>query len=80
VDEVATGDAPAQLAVTADSESAYVTNSGDPTMGGGSVSQYDVGAGGALSPMRPNSLSAGSNPTGIAVRLDGDSVYREREP
>ena len=41
-----------------------------------SVSQYDVGAGGALAPKSPATVAAGrSTPSGVAVSPDGASVY-----
>jgi DNA-binding beta-propeller fold protein YncE len=75
VAEVGAGDAPSQLAVTPDGDSAYVANSGDPASGGGSVSQYNVGADGSLSPKQANTVPAGSNPADVAVSPDGASVY-----
>ena len=69
------GDTPADVAVSPDGRSAYVANSGDPGMGGGSVTQYDVGDDGALSAKRPEMASAGRNPAGVAVSPDGQSVY-----
>ena len=53
-----------------DGGSVYVTNNLDDT-----VSQYDVGAGGALQPKTPPTVAAGSNPDGVAVSPDGGSVY-----
>jgi DNA-binding beta-propeller fold protein YncE len=50
--------------------SVYVTN-----YGGGSVSQYDVGPGGALSPKSPATVPAGRFPERLAVSPDGGSVY-----
>ncbi len=40
-----------------------------------SVSQYDVGAGGALTPKSPATVAAGDGPFGVAVSPDGGSVY-----
>ena len=39
------------------------------------VSQYDVGAGGELTPGSPPTVSAGAEPLGLAVSPDGRSVY-----
>ena len=39
------------------------------------VSQFDVGAGGALSPKSPPTVAAGTFPSGVAVSPDGGSVY-----
>ena len=58
------------MAVSPDGGSVYVTNVGDD-----SVSQYDVGAGGALSPKSPATVAAGDGPYGVAVSPDGGSVY-----
>ena len=46
-----------------------------PTATSVSVSQYDVGAGGALSPKSPATVATGTNPYGVAVSPDGGSVY-----
>jgi DNA-binding beta-propeller fold protein YncE len=51
-------------------DSVYVTNNF-----GGSVSQYDIGPGGALAAKTPATVAAGTNPIGIAVNPDGRSVY-----
>ena len=53
-----------------DGQSAYVAN-----VSSGSVSQYDIGAGGALSPKNPATVAAGTFPNGVAVSPDGGSVY-----
>src|SRR5206468_2811857 len=39
------------------------------------ISQYDVGAGGVLTPKSPPTVAAGLFPEGIAVSPDGKSVY-----
>lgn len=44
-------------------EYAYVAN-----YGGNTVSQYTIGAGGALTPMTPATVAAGSNPASIITR------------
>ena len=59
------------MAVSPDGGSVYVTNNG----GANSVSQYDVGAGGVLSPKSPATVAAGDVPGGVAVSPDGASVY-----
>ena len=64
---------PVAIAVSPDGKSAYVANNG--TDGAGGVSQYTVGAGGALSPMATPTVAAGNGPLGIAVSPDGKSVY-----
>ena len=43
--------------------------------GGDFVSQYDVGAGGALAPKSPATVPAGDKPVGVAVSPEGGSVY-----
>ena len=49
---------------------AYVTNSNS-----GSVSQYDVGPGGLLSPLSPATVAAGGGASGVVVSPDGQGVY-----
>jgi 6-phosphogluconolactonase len=39
------------------------------------VSQFDVGAGGTLTPKTPASVAAGTFPHGVAVSPDGKSAY-----
>src|SRR5436309_4395141 len=56
--------APAQAAPFA-----YVANAS------GSVSQYELGAGGLLSPLMPATVPAGDISVGVAVSPDGNSVY-----
>ncbi len=41
----------------------------------GTISQYTVGPGGALSPKSPARVAARTNPNGVAVSPDGNSVY-----
>jgi hypothetical protein len=50
------GDFAASVVASPDGASVYVANAGS-----GSVSQYSVGAGGALTPMSPSSVAAGSS-------------------
>jgi hypothetical protein len=69
------GEAPAGIALAPDGDSAYVANFGDVQFNGGSVVQYDTGDDGSLTPKRPNTVQAGSNPTGIAVSADSASVH-----
>ena len=68
---VPAGSYPLGLAVSADGKSVYVSNYADE----GTVSQYDVGADGRLSPKSPPTVPAGINPFGLAVNPDGKSVY-----
>jgi DNA-binding beta-propeller fold protein YncE len=71
---VPTGGSPAGIAVSADGKSVYVANLAEaPT--GESISQYDVGPGGALSAKTPATVAAGKRPDRIAVSPDGKSVY-----
>lgn len=66
---------PRPIAISPDGKSVYVGNVGDGTPGGSSVSQYDVGAGGLLSPKTPSSVATAEGTAGIAVSPDGKSVY-----
>ena len=72
---MAGGGGPFGVAVSPDGKSVYVTNlpreSASPT----TVSQYDVGAGGKLTPKSPAMVAAGIAPEGVAVSPDGQSVY-----
>ena len=55
---------------------AYVPNTEDRShFFRGSVSQYDVGAGGLLAPLSPATVAAGFSPFGVAVSPDGQSAY-----
>jgi DNA-binding beta-propeller fold protein YncE len=76
---VPAGSYPQAVAVSRDGESAYVTNYDPSVPGGNSVSQYDVGTGGALTPKDPPAVQAGSGATGLAVSPDGGSVYVANE-
>ena len=58
------------MAVSPDGESVYVTNAESDT-----VSQYDVGAGGTLTPKTPATVAAGTSPDAVAVSPDGESVF-----
>jgi DNA-binding beta-propeller fold protein YncE len=64
------GTVPFGVAISPDARSVYITN-----RTGGTVSQFDVGASGALSPKTPPTVSAGNGPTGVAASPDGRSVY-----
>jgi hypothetical protein len=50
------------VAVSPDGASVYVSNRGS-----GTVSQYNVGAGGALTPKSPATVAAGNGPAGVVV-------------
>ncbi|MGH2872234.1 MAG: beta-propeller fold lactonase family protein [Solirubrobacteraceae bacterium] len=56
------------------SSSAYVVNFGSGNTPG-NVSQYDVGAGGALSPNATPTVTAGLGPFAIAISPNGKSAY-----
>jgi DNA-binding beta-propeller fold protein YncE len=63
------------VAVSPDGGSVYVTNILGPPEPG-TISQYDVGADGALVPKSPPAVAdTGSFPGGLAVSADGGSVY-----
>jgi DNA-binding beta-propeller fold protein YncE len=73
---------PMRLAVSPDGRSLYVVNSGayedgDPGYRdeGDTVSQYDIGADGRLTPKSPPAVAAGDLPSDIAISPDGKSVY-----
>jgi DNA-binding beta-propeller fold protein YncE len=65
---VAAGERPSTVVLSPDGKSAYVPNSASDT-----VSQFDVGADGALTPKRV--VGAGDSPTDVVVSPDGGSVY-----
>jgi DNA-binding beta-propeller fold protein YncE len=59
---VPTGDSPSGVVVSPDGSSVYVPNGGDPNAGGDSVSQYSVGANGALAPKSTGMADGGGSP------------------
>ena len=61
---------PRGVAVSPNGASVYVTNATS-----NNVSQYDVGAGGALTPKSPATVASGTGPYGVAASPDGASVY-----
>jgi YVTN family beta-propeller protein len=65
---VAAGEQPAEVAVSPDGQTVYVTNSASDT-----VSQFGVGGNGTLSPRR--TVGAGDGPVGLAISPDGGSLY-----
>jgi Lactonase, 7-bladed beta-propeller len=67
---VASGIGPIGVAVSPDGNNVYV-----PNRQLGAVWQYDVGAGGALSPQSPATVATGPNAFDVAVSPDGDSAY-----
>jgi DNA-binding beta-propeller fold protein YncE len=62
---VATGRGPGGMAVSPDGGSVYVANA--ESFGNDTVSQYDVGADGALSPKNPPTVATGNSAGGVAV-------------
>ena len=72
---VAAGDAPVAVAVTPGSRSVYVANSAFSTTFQGTISQYNVGSGGRLSPKTPSEVPAGDLTVGVTVSPNGRSVY-----
>jgi 6-phosphogluconolactonase len=74
---VATDDGPTAVVVSRDGKSVYVTN--DIGNGGGTVTEYDVGAGGALTPKTPASIPIGFEPIALAITPDGKSAYVANE-
>jgi len=80
---VAAGDVPIGVAVSPDGRSVYVANegTGEPGEDIPGVSQYDVGAGGKLSPKNPATLAVGlGHPRAVAVSPNGESVYLAGTP
>jgi 6-phosphogluconolactonase (cycloisomerase 2 family) len=71
---VAAGIDPVGVAVSPDGKSVYVSNN-DFFAVAGTVSQYDVGPGGGLTPKTPPTVAAVHQPEGVAVSPDGKSVY-----
>jgi YVTN family beta-propeller protein len=66
------------IAVSPDGRSVYVPSYGSTPSSANVqpfVSQFDVGAGGTLSPKNPPTVAAGGQPAGVVVSPDGDTVY-----
>jgi DNA-binding beta-propeller fold protein YncE len=63
------GPSPNWIAVSPGGRSVYASVFGSGVSGGG-VSQYDVGAGGALAAKAPAFVAAGSGPAGVAITPD----------
>jgi DNA-binding beta-propeller fold protein YncE len=63
------------IVISPEGDSVYVTTA--PRAAGSEklVFQYDVGAGGILSPKSPPTVTAGATPVGVAISPDGTSVY-----
>jgi DNA-binding beta-propeller fold protein YncE len=68
------GALPAGVAVSPDGRSVYVVNL-TGTFVDGTVSQFDVGPGGALSPKAPATVATEKSPALLVVSPDGRSVY-----
>ena len=70
------GNQPAQIALSPDGKSAYVANAGGPPRSAGaSIAQFTIARDGALFPLDPGTVPAGTSPVGVAVSADGKSVY-----
>ena len=73
---VATNLAPWAFAIGKDGTSVYVTGYGaDQAHDNGEVSQFSVGAGGALSPKSPGSVATGPDPRSAVLSSDGAHLY-----
>lgn len=70
----AAGANPIAVAASPDGKSVYVVDENSNGLAG-EVSEYDVGAGGELTPKAIPSVAAGADPVAIAVSPDGKSVY-----
>ncbi len=65
---VAAGPFPAGIAISGNGKNVYAVNEGDAiSQLSNTVSQYSVGAGGALSPKSPAAVAAGTSPYAIAI-------------
>jgi 6-phosphogluconolactonase len=72
---VPAGNVPRDVAVSPDGKSVYVANFGDEDEGPPpSISQYDIGPGGTLSPKTPASVDS-CEAAAIAISPDGKDVY-----
>jgi DNA-binding beta-propeller fold protein YncE len=65
----ASGPSPNSIAISPSGRSVYASVFGSGVSGGG-VSQYDVGAGGALAAKSPAFVAAGNGPAGVAITPD----------
>ena len=72
---VATGHYPDGVAVSPDGQSLYVANSYSGEGVNGTISQYNIGPGGKLSPKSPATVAAGRGPSGLAMTPNGKSMY-----
>jgi DNA-binding beta-propeller fold protein YncE len=76
---VATGTNPRGIAASVDGLSVYVANVGI-LRGDGSLGQYSVTPGGALTPKSPPEVGFGTNPSDLALSPDGRNVYASSIP
>lgn len=67
------GEGPDWIAIGPSGRSVYASDFGSG-VGGGGVSQYDVGSGGALAPKLPAFVAAGNGPAGVAITPDQPPV------
>jgi DNA-binding beta-propeller fold protein YncE len=72
---VQAGIQPAAVAVSPDGKSVYVANSETPNGANGSISEYNVGAGGTLTARIPAAAATGVFPEAVVISPDGSSVY-----
>jgi DNA-binding beta-propeller fold protein YncE len=72
---VAAGDQPGGVAVSPDGKSVYVPTGDGQWPPSATISQYDVGPGGTLSPKSPPTVAAEATAGSVAVSPDGKSVY-----
>jgi 6-phosphogluconolactonase (cycloisomerase 2 family) len=73
-DTVATGGYPSSIAIDPTGKYAYVAN-GEGGINPGTVSQYTIGADGALTAMTPATIATGVQPSSITVDLTGKYAY-----
>ncbi len=74
VPTVASGSSPASVAVDPSGMYVYVANSLNG-VGGNTISQYTIGAGGALTAMAVPTVAAGNSPASVTVDASGKYVY-----
>ncbi len=72
---VPAGQHPVGIAVSPDGKHVYVADFIGVPQVPGTVAQFSVGAGGALTPLTPATVPAGIGTDGVAVSKDGKSVY-----
>jgi DNA-binding beta-propeller fold protein YncE/PKD repeat protein len=68
-------DVPVGITVSPDGKSVYLVNVGVTLSGIGSIAQFDVGPGGALSPLTPATVAEGNGPFQLALTPDSKSAY-----